>query len=81
MKKGDIVVCVKCNDIGTNGAVQLTYGKKYKILDTTLRQRFHLMEEKIVMVRDDKDIPRDYMAASFKLLSEFREERLNELGI
>jgi hypothetical protein len=85
MKKGDIVVCVECEyHIDRDGPVsnyyyghpiQLTYGKQYEVYMQ------HGVTYKKVIVRDDKGLLRDYITDSFKLLSECRENKLNELGL
>jgi hypothetical protein len=93
MKKGDIVVCVKCDNIDRDGPVsnysyghpiQLTYGKQYEVFYASQWRDFkgvELIDNKKVIVRDDKGLLRDYITDSFKLLSECRENKLNELGI
>lgn len=71
--------------------IQLTYGKQYEVYAPWPRKKaasqwldskgVELIDNKKVIVRDDKGILRDYITDSFKLLSECRENKLKEIGI
>ena len=79
MKKGDIVVCT--NDVffkeynGFDGDA-ITKWKQYEVLGNSIRYG-----RMTITICDDRGDILDYRENRFRLLSEIREEKLNELGL
>jgi hypothetical protein len=69
MKEGDDIVCVDLKGIGDK--VPMTVGKRYKIL--------YITTDGLVEVISDIGKPTYYLKHRFKLLEDFREDKLNEL--
>lgn len=69
MKEGDVVVCTDLKGIGDK--VPMTVGKQYKILLTTT--------DGLIEVMSDNGKPFYYLKHRFKLLEDFREDKLNKL--
>ena len=88
MKKGDIVVCVDCTRAGydyqtlydndflfwDDDAIRI--GSQYEVLGT-----FKNGAVMFITIFNDKGTICDYRGTRFKPLSEWREEKLNELGL
>jgi hypothetical protein len=76
MKKGDIVVCTYKHN------TTISYGKQYEILDIFMGQTGSIVVGcKFITIANNYGIINDYRVEKFKLLSEWREERLKGIGI
>ena len=76
MKKGDIVVCIDNSDRER----YITKGKQYEILDKGLVPERGNARTYITILDNFGD-KRDLLSTRFKIIPEWREEKLNELGI
>lgn len=83
MKKGEIVVCIQYPGPydSSHGSVYwdnsgISQGTKYEVMGSWIAK-----SGKLITISNDHGIISDYKADKFKPLSEWREEKLKELGI
>lgn len=75
MKKGDIVVCVEV----PNGVFDITVGKQYII--STIYVDVFTSQSDVIRIIDDDGFYIKFSKTYFKTLEEYRENKLNELGL
>jgi len=83
MKRGDIVICIDDSDHGKRQS--LTYGKGYKV-ETYIENISDInkiadYQVKTISINNDKGIIGSYNANRFITICEWREKRLNMIGL
>ena len=85
MKKGDIVVCIQYPELSEEyylhssvywDSAGISQGTKYEVMGSWISK-----SGKFITIANDLEIISDYKTDMFKPLSEWREMKLNELGI
>jgi len=78
MDKGDIVVCIR----NTTYETKLTLNKHYKVVSNQrrLQSGFEMFDDYIEVVDDEGEVF-NFISNRFILISEWREKKLDQIGI